>query len=167
MPEAPGQYQASRDSNVWLMAIAGVAAAIPAVLLLVAAGFIFVAGQRVGQGVMLSALFVGVAAVLGLLAFGCLFTAGRRVRTLRYLAEAGVVVQGNVEQTKILRTRRGHMEGVVVWFNYEFGGETYEGKRRTNLAGVAARARDLKQVDLVVDPLSPSSVAFLANGRLG
>jgi hypothetical protein len=160
-------YSWPRDLTVWMLLLVGaLAAAVVAILMpagMRAAGPAF----RTGNELIFFAIFVAPMFILAMWALGWWAAAARRVLRLRRLTRMGISTLATVEKFEVLRHPRGGFMGLVLWLQYTVEGQSYSIKKKTMLRGLAARARDLGNIELAVDPQSPKYVAFVVNNRLG
>ena len=168
MPHPNWSYIPSKDKEVWWLFFAGLFGAAPAAALLPMAYIAFTAEQRANQPPFISGLFLALGCLLAVWACVCWIGAARRVKRIKHLVAAGVPVTATVDEMKFERAHHHRtIVAAVLKLHFELDGRKIDARKRTGMRGIIGPAREFKWVDLAVDPLAPTSFAFVVDGRLG
>jgi hypothetical protein len=166
MAKPDWHYYWHRDLTVWMLFFAGTLGAIVAAMWMPVVLRTASTASAAGQELPFLLLFVLPACCMVLWAIAWWLATARRVLRMGRLVRTGVPIQASVEQMQVYR-HEGSITGVALWLQYELDGVTYKIKKKTSWRRVIPPARDLKRIELAVDPESPKSAAFVIDGRLG
>lgn len=167
MAKTEWNYIWQRDLTFWMLVLPAALGAIVAAMWIPVVWKTAEVASGAGQEVMFLLLFVLPVCFMLLWALAWSVIAARRISRMRRLLRTGESVQAIVEKLEVYRSYHGGITGISLWLQYALDGQTFNIKKSTSWRKVIAPARDLKRIELAIDPESPKSVAFVVDGRLG